>query len=131
MNTKIPLDHDPKLRRTMEQIRKILDENDIGAVISLNSQTHGEFALHFPPWADISSEGVNGLRVKMSSKDDERAGDTAFFLFSQTDTLAMYAKFFIDAANSVKAALEKQGATVEHVPFNNYVSFNPKRDKPQ
>jgi hypothetical protein len=125
------VDHDPKLRYVMEQIRQILDANDVGAVISLSSETHGEFALHFPPWADISVEDGRGLRVKMSSKNHARTESTAFFLFSQTDTLALHAKNFIDAANSVKAALKKQGATVEHTPFHAFVSFNPNRSKPQ
>lgn len=131
MTDKMELDHDPVLRSVMAQIRDILDEHKVGAVISLNSPTHGEFALHFPPWADVSDYDGKGLRVKMSSKDEYRASSTAFFLSSQTYTLTMYAKFFIDASNSVKAELKKQGARVEHTPFHNYVSFNPKRDKPQ
>ena len=66
---------DPKLVRACQEIKDICNKYDIGSCITLASQTHGEYLVHFPKWSKCQfEEGADGeynFRFKAKRKDDD------------------------------------------------------------
>lgn len=64
---------DPKLLLAMEQIKAILSNHDIGAVVILQSETHGEWLNHISPsWSAaklFANDQGEGIHVKALAKD--------------------------------------------------------------
>lgn len=74
MNLKLPEEpFDPKLKLAMEQIKPILAQHDIAAIVMLQSQNHAEFLLEVSPtWSCAKVEELTqgvGIRVRALRKD--------------------------------------------------------------
>src|SRR5439155_20478547 len=66
MNLNLPKEpSDPKLKAAMEEIKAVLVKYDIGAVVILQSPTHGEWLNHITPsWSAAWMETDDLLRIR-------------------------------------------------------------------
>lgn len=71
---------DPVLQKAVKEIEAICEKYDIGGHITLASQTHGEYLMHFPKWSKAQmsspSDGSRGIHFKSKKEDKEDVGAT-------------------------------------------------------
>ena len=110
--------YDPVLRRAMSEIVAVMKKYDCAGYVSLGSQSHFEFRVHFDSsWnlmkLDPHSDGAYRLRLKgeLSPMRAKWANATSAFLYNLRDNLILQAKSLFDFTD----ALEKQ-ADVTHNP---------------
>ena len=94
---------DPRLRKAAEEIRGILKKYDIGAIIILASQTHGEYVYELEPtWSCTRWEGPI-LRIRSKRKDYPSLEAQKKHL---EETISMIGLFH-DSSEHAKAAMEQ------------------------
>lgn len=79
---------DPNLRKAMKEIKKIINKYDVGGLVILASQSHGEYKLFIEPsWSVVNFEGTDNDRIRFRSarEIDNEASETAHMLFSTRD----------------------------------------------
>lgn len=107
--------YDPKLREAMDEIKEILKKHDIGGFITLNSRSHGEFAMavDLPTWSVVRYlRDGEAMHMKLYTKS--RHADTE-------DTVAMIASIRdlcalgFDQSQKMMDKIEEQ-VKVTHLP---------------
>ncbi len=121
---------DPKLKKAMEQIKKICLKNDIAAQVILVSPTHSEFLYHLSPSWSVVTLKNNGLRFRSKKEDfpnkkiqDRNTELSARMLLQIRD---ISGKTFMDMEKIV--AILSEHMDIKHEPFK---GFKPHQDEDQ
>jgi hypothetical protein len=61
--------YDPALKAAVKEIKAILKDLDLGAVVLLNSPHYAEYLTHFPQWSCLQMQGDG--EVRMYAKRDD------------------------------------------------------------
>jgi len=82
------MDYSPHLKNVMEDIKSLLQKNDIAASIALHTPGHGEFLLHLSPTYSCAFFEGDILRIKAKLQEDFQ-GDKKAWTKKITDTANM------------------------------------------
>lgn len=83
------MQYSPKLKKAMEQIKAILKEHDIAAMVVLHTPGHSEYVIRIDPsYSCAKFEGEDRIRVKAKLKEDF-AGDKNAWEQTLSDTSNM------------------------------------------
>lgn len=86
------MQYSPKLKRALEQIKKIVDDNDIAALVFLHTPGYGEYLVKVDPSYSVAKIEGDQLRVKAKLKEDFN-GDKEAWVRKTTDTSNMLMVF--------------------------------------
>ena len=122
------MSYDDKLKKAIEDIRKILKEYDIAGTIALVSKTHAEYLYHFPAWSEIQwNEAGDSLRVKSEKKNfptkglqEQRLSESVHIVMQNRDIAAQT----LDMFDTVYEALRKH-FTIHHKSFSGFEPHKP------
>lgn len=65
------MQYSPKLKKAMEQIKQVLKEHDIAAMVVLHTPGHSEYLIRIDPsYSCARFEGDERIRVKAKLKED-------------------------------------------------------------
>lgn len=117
----------PKLKRVMEEIKTILNENDIAGLVVLHEPGYSEYLLKINPSYSCVKFGANGeLRVKNTDmgyseeKKKELAENTCNMLTLLSDTTGPLALGLIELAEKVENAIDVEHTQGKHTPDINF-----------
>jgi hypothetical protein len=112
----------------MRAITRILRQYDIGAAITLVSQTHAEFRYQFPTWSVVQPEtgpaGQPGIRLRSfgswyGSKDAQKAAiEASLHCLYQIRDLA--AQTFVLFENLTAQVEKDSGFDIIHQPLSGF-----------
>jgi hypothetical protein len=102
------MQYSPKLKKAIEEIKKILNENDIAGFVVLHTPGHSEYLNHVTTsysCATVTPEGVR-LRLKGSEVGKERAKELADGTYNMithlTQAIASNAEMYISCHEQLK-----------------------------
>lgn len=102
------MQYSPKLKKVMDQIKGILDENDIAGFVVLHSPGYSEYLNHLKTsysCATVIPEGIT-LRLKESEIGREKAIELADGTYNMithlTTAIAANAELYIDCHEKLK-----------------------------
>ena len=113
--------YDPKLRKTVEEIKWILEREDFAGIVIAISESHAEFRITFPRWGVITLKR-NELRFKSDKKDfhsrDEQhkaIESSVHVIFQMADLLSLNFKYI----DKMKEMLEDK-FEIDHKPLSDF-----------
>ena len=73
------MNYSPKLKKAMEEIKKILDEHDIAGFVALHTPGHGEYFMHLTPsYSCVQVDNATGgFRVRSRIQEDHNGDKQA------------------------------------------------------
>ena len=123
------MQYDPKLKMAMEEVKAILNKNDIAGFVILHSPGFSEYLNHVMTsysCAIVTHEGVR-LRLKSAEigkeKAEQIANDTYNMVVHFSEHLGINAMFYMDAekllAEKLGGTKGKEGGHTSHEQQNN------------
>jgi len=103
--------YDARLKVVVEEVREVLKRHNVAGVLTLSSDTHGEFMTHFPSWCGLQLEGA-GVRIRIKKEEHAKAEATLKVLVYLRDLLAMNAVAIRDIFEQFRAEVERQGGEI-------------------
>jgi hypothetical protein len=96
------MQYDPKLKKAMEQIKKIIEENDIAAFVALHTPGYTEYFNKVDPSFSCAFLADNQLRVRLKTEEvgKEKAKELEKGTFNMithfSDILSAHALLYLD-----------------------------------
>lgn len=122
------MQYSPKLKKAAEQIKEILKEHDIAAVVVLHTPGHSEYLYQISPSYSIAKIEGNELRIRSTHITDmeekvKKVTDTANMFVCLTDVGDMLHSFNQHALKLMKKHIEiieqSGGNHSSHIEQNN------------
>jgi hypothetical protein len=85
------MQYSPKLKKAMEQIKKIVDEHDIAAHVVLHTPGFTEYLNHITP--SYSCAKLENENIRIRAKAEDFGGDVKIRNQKLTDTVNMISHF--------------------------------------
>jgi len=82
------MEYSPKLKKVMQQIKQIINDNDIAALVFLHTPGHGEYLVKVDPSYSVAKIENEKLRVRARLQEDFK-GDKTTWLNKTADTSNM------------------------------------------
>lgn len=117
--------YDPKLRAAMAEIKQTLKEFNIAGMITLQSESHTEFALELEPsWSLLRfvREG-KAVHIKIYHSRQPQLNQTCSMIYSFRDLVAMFFSQFDDMAKLIESH-----SKVVHPKFSPSIIRNDDRE---
>jgi hypothetical protein len=115
--TKLP--YDPRLKACAVEIKAVLDKYSAGGAISLASDTHTEFLIHFPAWSLVGIGPDGHLKVRIrGGEENERTAASLHVLFSLGELSEKLAREFERITAYVVRACKDKGTKINHAPID-------------
>lgn len=122
------MQYSPKLKKVMEQIKGILNENDIAAFVVLHTPGYSEYLNHVKTsysCATVMPDGIR-LRLKAAEVGKDRAKELADGTFNMithlTNAIAANAELYLDCHELLKQKWDGRstdGGHTSHEQQNN------------
>jgi hypothetical protein len=122
------MQYSPKLKVVMEEIKKILSDNDITGFVVLHTPGFSEYLNHVEASYSCAKVTDNGIEFKLSSKElgplmtKLVAAGTYNMITHLSDVMAKYTIAYIDAHELLKkkwGGTEGPGSHTSHTQQNN------------
>jgi hypothetical protein len=122
------MQYNPKLKQAMEEIKKIIKENDIAAFVLLHTPGHSEFlnAVSTSYSCAKIEDGEIKFRIKTAEVGKEKAKALAEGTYNMIthfrDQLTIHASLYIDAYEFLKdhwGGEDDKGSVSSHTQQNN------------
>ena len=122
------MQYSPKLKQAMEEIKKIIKENDIAGFVLLHTPGYSEFLNAVSPSYSCAKieDGQIKFRIKTSEIGKEKAKALAEGTYNMithfADQMTWYANMYIDAHDILKKQWggdEDRGSITSHEQQNN------------
>jgi hypothetical protein len=108
--------YDPRLKVVAEEIKAVLKRHNMAGLAVLSSDTHGEWATHFPTWAGLGFTEDGDVRVRINSAEPDKAAATIHLLVHLRDLLVYNAEAMHHIFETTRKEYEAQGGEITMAP---------------
>jgi hypothetical protein len=123
------MQYSPKLKKAMEQIKKLLTENDITGLVILHTPGFSEYLNHCTASYSCAKPDASGIRLELKAAEvgKERARELANGTFNMVHHFAtqsaIHAQFYMDMEEMLRqkwsAEITTSGGHTSHGQQNN------------
>ena len=123
------MQYSPKLKKAMEQIKSILNENDVAGFVVLHTPGFSEYLNHVTTSYSCATVMPDGIQLKLKSselgkeKAEQVANDTFNMVVHFANHLSKNAVFYMDTekllADKLGGTIDKEGGHSSHQQQNN------------
>lgn len=116
------MQYSPKLKKAMEEIKKIVKKYDIGAMVILHTPGFSEFLNHVDPSYSVVQVVKDGIRFKTTGRSHQDVSDSYNMIAIFRDMTVMHADLYTRMAENLAKKLdaeEDDGDLSDHTTQNN------------